>query len=166
MVMKTEIADNNAIGNNLKTKLPKAILGGFLGTVALSLLGRLLTLGPMGHFAGPRMAGQPMDVPALIAASLGVPLVIGLVVHFVNGTIIFPVVYLLTVYRWVRGSAGVRGIIFGFCAYLAAMTILIPAMGHGPFFGNGSKAIVALITHLVFGAILGLVTGKPSEDEQ
>ena len=139
----------------MKKILPKAILGGALGTVVLSL---------MGKFVAPIMIGQPMDVPSLIAGSLNAPFIVGVVAHFATGAIVFPIAYLLTVYRWVPAPAPVRGILFGILAYLGAMLVMIPALGQGLFFGNAPKALVALVVHIVFGAILGVVTGSPKRD--
>ena len=54
--------DTNVIRTDVKTKLPKAILGGFIGTIVFSI---------MGKFVAPIMIGQPMDVAALMAPALG-----------------------------------------------------------------------------------------------
>ncbi len=151
--MNTTIFDTNVIRTDLKKKLLRAILGGFIGSIVFTL---------MGKFVAPIMMGHPMDVAALMAPALGGSHIAGVVAHFATGTIAYPIGYLLTVFHWVPGPAAIRGIIFGICAYLVAMMVVMPALGHGLFLGAAPKAMVALVAHIVFGAILGGVTGKPS----
>jgi len=152
--MNIATLDTNVIRTDVKTKLSKAILGGFIGTIVFSI---------MGKFVAPIMIGQPMDVAALMAPALGGSYIAGMIAHFVTGSIAYPIGYLLTIFHWVPGPAAIRGIIFGICAYLFAMIVVMPALGHGFFFGAAPKAMVALVVHIVFGAILGWVTGKPSK---
>ncbi len=122
------------------------------------------SLGPLcGKFVAPIMIGHPMDVAALMAPVLGGSHTAGMVAHFLTGSIAYPIGYLLTIFHWVPGPAAIRGIIFGICAYLFAMIAVMPALGHRYFLGDPPKAMVALVAHIVFGAILGKVTGKPSE---
>ena len=152
--MNSAIFDTNVIRTDVKTKLSKAILGGFIGTIVFSM---------MGKFVAPIMIGQPMDVAALMAPVLGGSHMAGMIAHFVTGSIVYPIGYLLTIFHWVPGPTAIRGIIFGICAYLFTMIVVMPALGHGFFFGAVPKAMVALVVHIVFGAILGWVTGKPSK---
>jgi uncharacterized membrane protein YagU involved in acid resistance len=152
--MHTAIFDTDVIRTDVHTKLARAIAGGFLGTLVFSV---------MGKFGAPIMIGHPMDIAALMAPVLGGSYMAGVIAHFVTGSIVFPVAYMLTFLHWAPGPAAIRGVIFGLCAYLGAMIVVIPALGHGLFFGSAPTAMAALIAHIVFGAILGGVTGKPEE---
>jgi hypothetical protein len=154
--MNSNVLNIDHIRTDVKTRLSRAILGGFIGTIVFSL---------MGKFMAPIMIGQPMDVAALAAQFLGGSYIAGVVAHFVMGSVGLPIGYILTIYRWVPGPAVVRGIIFGVGAYLFAMIVVIPVLGQGFFFGNPPKAIAALVIHIVFGAIVGVITGKPSKDD-
>ena len=57
--MNTQVAQAE---NIVKSKLLRAFVGGFVGTVLFTL---------MGMFVAPKVIGQPMDVAALIAPVLG-----------------------------------------------------------------------------------------------
>ena len=87
----------------VKSKLPRALIGGFVGTVLFTL---------MGMFVAPKVLGQPMDVAALIAPVLGGSHTVGVIAHFVTGTIVFPIAYRMdawcalshTTVSWCHGS--------------------------------------------------------------
>ncbi|MEC6823516.1 hypothetical protein VXS02_08755 [Photobacterium piscicola] len=47
--------------------------------------------------------------------------------------------------------------------YLIAMTVVMPMAGKGMFFNSIPMSMVALMGHMVFGFILGLVVGTPKK---
>lgn len=55
----------------------KAIAGGFLATIALTVL---------MYFVAPLMLGQPMDIAKMLGDFLRTSKGIGMTVHFINGT--------------------------------------------------------------------------------
>ncbi len=88
--LSTSTRDMNTYSLQTKTlvkeKLPKALLGGLIGTVVFTL---------MGQFMAPQIIGQPMDVAAMIAPLLGGSHMLGVVAHFINGIVVYPIAYLL-----------------------------------------------------------------------
>jgi hypothetical protein len=96
--MNTQVAQAE---NIVKSKLLRAFVGGFVGTVLFTL---------MGMFVAPKVIGQPMDVAALIAPVLGGSYTAGVIAHFVTGTILFPIAYLVPKFLFtrLRGTAGCR----------------------------------------------------------
>jgi hypothetical protein len=136
----------------VKEKLIRALAGGFVGTVVFTM---------MGLFGAPHIIGHPMDVAALIAPMLGGSHTLGVIAHFVTGTVVFPIAYLILGIRYLPGPAWLRGAIFLIPLYLVAMVVVMPILGQGFFFGNPPTAMVALMGHVVFGLVMGAIIGKP-----
>jgi hypothetical protein len=148
---------NDAIAQSeslVKEKLVRALAGGFVGTVIFTL---------MGKFLAPHVIGQPMDVAALMAPMLGGSHTVGVIAHFVIGTVIFPIAYLVLGIRMLPGPAWLRGALFLLPVYLVAMVVMIPILGQGLFFESPPKAMVALMGHVAFGLAMGAIIGKPDE---
>jgi len=137
----------------IKEKLPKALLGGLIGTVVFTL---------MGKFMAPHIIGHPMDVAVMVAPLLGGSHTLGVVAHFVNGIVVYPITYLLFGISRMPGPAPLRGALFLVLIYLVAMLVFMPIIGQGLFLGSLPKAMVALMGHIVFGLIMGGIIGKPS----
>ena len=138
--------------NLVKPKLIRALIGGFAGTVVFTL---------MGLFVAPHVIGQPMDVAALMAPMLGGSHTAGVIAHFVTGTVVFPIAYLVLGISTLPGPAWLRGALFLIPVYLVAMTVMMPILGQGLFFGSPPKAMVALMGHVAFGLVMGAIIGKP-----
>ncbi|MES0385689.1 MAG: DUF6789 family protein [Hyphomicrobium sp.] len=137
----------------VKAKLLRALIGGFVGTILFTV---------MGKFVAPMVIGQPMDVAALMAPALGGSHVAGLVAHFASGTVVFPIAYLVLGIRYLPGPGWLRGAVFMIAVYLLAMLVVMPMLGQGFFFGDVHKAMVALVSHIVFGLAMGAIIGKPA----
>jgi len=148
-MMATLVAQTETL---VKEKLIRALAGGFLATVVFTLF---------GLFVAPNVIGQPMDVAALMAPMLGGSHTAGVIAHFVAGTVVLPIAYLIFGIRSLPGPAWLRGAIFMIPVYLVAMAVVMPILGQGFFFGSLPKAMVALVGHVVFGLVMGAIIGKP-----
>lgn len=129
--------------------------GGLVATVAMTL---------MMHFVAPIMTGQAMDIAARIAGMLGMPYLVGVGIHFINGVVLFPLAYALFAFSRIPGPPVVRGTLFGIVLWLLAATIVMPLTGAGFLMANigGMKAVVAaLVGHVVYGALLGAIATRP-----
>lgn len=80
-------------------RVTRAIVGGFAATV-------VMTLGM--YFVAPMM-GVHMDIAAMLGSMMGGSHAMGMVAHFVNGTVIFPLIYVYLLYRFLPGSPVARG---------------------------------------------------------
>ncbi len=147
--MNTQVEQAESL---VESKLLRALIGGFIGTVLFTL---------MGMFIAPKVIGQPMDVAALIAPLLGGSHTAGVIAHFVTGTIVFPLAYLALGIRWLPGPGWLRGALFLIPLYLGAMVVVMPFLGQGLFFDSAPKAMVALMGHIVFGLSMGAIIGRP-----
>lgn len=137
----------------MKPRLAQSFVGGLAGTVAMSVLMR---------FVAPMMLGHPMDIAAMIGNMMGGSLAMGLVIHLLNGVVVFPLVYALIVFRFLPGPPLVRGALWGAVLWLMAEVVVMPMAGAGLFsaeIGGAIAAVAALMGHLVYGALLGLIGG-------
>lgn len=138
----------------MKPDTRRAMLGGFVGTVAITLL---------MYLVAPMMTGQPMDIAAMLGPFTGAGWIGGMLLHFLNGTVIFPLIYVYALYAVLPGGPTMKGVAWGVALWLLAQIIAMPMMGGGFFSANagGSPAVMgSLIGHLVYGALLGIIGGK------
>jgi hypothetical protein len=86
-----------------QVNLPRALLGGFIGTLVMTIL---LYLAPLA-------GGPKMDIAAMLGSFPGHanPATMtgwwwaGMVWHFVNGTVVFSLIYSYFVYGWLPGES-------------------------------------------------------------
>jgi len=136
----------------MKPENSKAILGGIVGTIAMTL---------MMMFLAPMMTGAPMDIAAMLGGMLG-GWTVGMIAHVILGVIIFPLIYVLVIYHFVPGPPIVRGLVYGTLLWLAAVVVVMPIAGAGVLMSNvgGMVAVIAaLVGHLVYGGLLGVIAG-------
>ena len=136
----------------------RALIAGFVATVVISMLMIMrVSAGIMSWF-------RPIEIMDLTAQELfGTPdsAVLGWLLHFIVGTVIWGGLFLLLEHRLPGGSYTRRGLVFGTGAWLAVMVIVFPLAGSG-LFGLGFGLIVpitTMITHWIFGAVLGASYG-------
>lgn len=132
----------------------RAALGGFVGTVAMTA---------MMYVVAPMM-GLHMDIAAMLGSMLGGSWLAGLMMHFINGTVIFPAVYVYALYAHLPGSPAIRGTVWGLALWLVAQTVVMPMMGAGLFssaMGGVMAAMGSLIGHLLYGSLLGVIASAP-----
>jgi hypothetical protein len=128
----------------------RGALGGFVGTLVMTL---------MMYVVAPMM-GLHMDIAAMLGSMLGGSWSAGMMMHFVNGSVIFPVIYAYALYAHLPGPPAVRGTIWGVALWLLAQTIVMPMMGAGFFssaMGGAMAAMGSLIGHILYGSLLGVI---------
>jgi hypothetical protein len=131
----------------------KAVLGGFIGTLGITA---------MMYWAGPLMGIGKMDIAQGLGTMLGIGWAGGMLLHFLNGTVIFPTIYVLLLYRRLPGPPVVKGLVWGAILWLLAQLVVIPMMGGGLLSANMGGAMAALgslVGHLAYGALLGVTGG-------
>ena len=139
----------------MKPNIGKAILGGFVGTVLLTL---------MTQFVAPMMTGQKMDMAARLGDMTGTGRFVGMVIHLFNGSVVFALIYVFVFFRFLPGAPWVKGLLSGVIFWLGLEIAMMPMIGGGFFSSQigGMKVVVAaLIAHLVYGTTLGSIAGVP-----
>lgn len=134
-------------------RLGNGILAGFAATIVLSIFMMMKQM--MGMM-------PEMDVIAMLTKMSGAStLLMGWVMHFMIGGIVWGGLFALLQDRIPGGSTIVRGIVFGIGAWLMMMIVVMPMAGAGLFGMNFGMAapVMTLLLHIIFGATLGAVYG-------
>lgn len=138
-------------------KLARTIAGGFAGTVVMT---------GMMYFVAPMILGKPMDVAGMLASMLGESRAVGMLMHLMLGSVVFPVVYTYLLFRRLPGEPWLRGSMWGLALWVVSQAIVTPMMGGGLFSANagGPMAVMAsFIAHAAYGALLGGIAGVAEE---
>jgi uncharacterized membrane protein YagU involved in acid resistance len=133
--------------------ISRSLLGGFVGTVAITM---------MMYFVAPMMLGHPMDIAKRLGSLLGDNWPAGMVLHFVNGTVIFPLIYAFLLFGVLPGGPARKGITWGVILWILAQVVGMPMMGAGLFSGSVKAAMGSLIGHVAYGWLLGWIAGAPT----
>ncbi|OGA65253.1 MAG: hypothetical protein A3G81_27830 [Betaproteobacteria bacterium RIFCSPLOWO2_12_FULL_65_14] len=132
----------------------KAVLAGFVGTLAMTA---------MMYFVAPMM-GLTMDIAAMLGSLMGGNWTAGMMLHFINGSIIFPAIYAYVLYDRLPGSPVARGTLWGIALWLLAQVVVMPMMGGGLFssaMGGMMAAMGSFVGHVIYGSLLGAIASAP-----
>lgn len=134
--------------------LSSALLAGLIATIAMTAF----------TFMAPLM-GFEMDIPRMLANTMGAPLIVGWIVHFMIGEIL-AINFVLIFLRKTKRSCDLKsGAIFGLVPWLIAQIMVMPMMNvlsganyiSGLFSGSIVIAMASLVGHLIYGSILGSI---------
>lgn len=119
-------------------------------------------------YVGAPMMGLPkMDIAAMLGGMLG-GWTMGMAMHFLNGTIIFPLIYAYLLFGKLPGLPYLKGIVWGVALWALAQVVVMPMMGAG-FFGLKTAGMMSaagsLMGHAVYGALLGWIGGDAQPEE-
>ncbi len=142
----------------MKTKIQKTIVGGIAGTGIMTLI---MLMAPM-------MGIPKMNPPEMLSGMLGLPLIIGWIMHFMIG-IVFASFYVYVLDAWFIKikSDVINGALFGFIVFVFAqiMLMLIKIIMGGMDSAEGTILLMmmgSLLGHLVYGIVaVALVKIKP-----
>jgi len=101
----------------VRPSLGRAILGGFVRTRATSFL--MFTVAPL--------IGVRVDIAEMLSSMLGV-WALGLLAHIVSGSIVFPIIYVFLVSRFLPGPPVAKGVMFGAGLWLMAQVLVMPML--------------------------------------
>jgi uncharacterized membrane protein YagU involved in acid resistance len=140
----------------------RAIWAGFIATLIMTLLA----------YSGPAVGMPKMDFAALLGSVFATeapqpwsgPWWLGMIIHFIDGSVIFALIYAYWIYRFMPGPNWLRGAQWGVILWIMSESIVLPAMGLGFFSANMPQpfiwALASLIGHLVYGALLGALAAE------
>ena len=140
-----------------KLRIQRPILGGFVATLAMTML----------MYAAPLMGMPKMDVAAMLGSMLGGSWWLGLTMHFINGTILFSLIYSYLFYPAVCARPWQKGTLWGLTLWFLAQVMVMPMMGSGFFSAQTASPVKSvmgsLLGHLLYGVILGAIVTTGSE---
>lgn len=120
-----------------------------------------LAMSMVGTYVAPMMGIPPMNPANMLAAQMGGSLVLGWMGHLMIG-VVLALIYAKLALTHLPGPGAARGAVFSLAPWLMAQIVVIPMMGMGLFSGSMLLAGGSLIGHVVYGGILGSVTGVPA----
>lgn len=131
-----------------------AVAAGIVATTALTLF----------TFMAPLM-GIEMDSPAMLAGTMGAPIIVGWLAHFMIG-IVLAINFAALFFPNVSSENKIKSsILFSLIPWLMSQIVVMPMMvilkggsyGDGLFSGSVVLAGASLMGHLLYGVVLGLV---------
>ena len=140
---------------DLKARALRIMLAAVVATVVLEMMMKV---------GAPKMLGiAPMNPADLLTAILGLGPghAVGRVLHIGIALVGFPIGYMLFAFRPFPGHPIVKGVLWGVLLWLVAMAVIVPLAGQPFFFGGGKPMMAALVAHVVYGAILAGIVGRP-----
>ncbi len=155
---------NSALGTMMTNVGIQDLRNGMLASLAATIV--LSAIMVMKQLAGMVPQMNPIaDLAGIAHSLLGVPAVplVGWVLHFAIGAFVWGALFAI-VHSTIPGSSLFKGVLFGIGAWLLMMCLFLPMAGQG-FFGMNVGVVIpvmALMLHLVYGAVLGIVFGKLS----
>lgn len=144
-----------------KPNAGRAILAGFIATLAMTMV----------MYVAPMMGMPKMDLAAMLGSMMSKQMpapmsgawLMGMMMHFVNGTIIFPLIYAYLLYPILPGAAWLKGVLWALVLWLISQVMVMPMMGMGVFSANAPQAMMtvmgSLMGHVIYGAVLGAIAG-------
>ncbi|HVA98364.1 MAG TPA: DUF6789 family protein [Bacteroidia bacterium] len=131
----------------MKTKISQALLGGVIGTAAMTMI----------MFMAPMMGIPKMNPAEMLSGMMGAPLIVGWMMHFMIG-IIFAAAYVFILSSMLSKikSKLAKGAIFGIIAFVFAQLVM-SMMGKCilcmPSDIRMAMLMGTLLGHLVYGVV-------------
>ena len=135
-----------------------AIVAGLLATMAMTML----------IYMAPYMGMPNMDIAGMLGsmmndgqppAVLSGPWVMGMMMHFLLGTLLFPLIYAYVVYGLLPGKPWARGLLWGLGLWAVMQVMPLPMMGKGFFASKTPQPLLfvmgTLMGHVVYGSVFG-----------
>lgn len=135
-----------------RINLKSAIISGIAATAAMTVF----------TFMAPLM-GIKMNIPQMLASTMGLPIIFGWLAHFMVG-IILSIIYAGIYIPLTKSESSFKtGAIYSIFPWLMAQMFVMPMMSaingmglfSGLFSGSLMLAMASLVGHLVYGVVLG-----------
>ena len=134
--------------------IQSALIAGLIATAAMTAF----------TFMAPLM-GFEMNIPQMLAGTMGAPIIVGWIAHFMIGEILAINFALIFLKRTNRTSTLKSGALFGLIPWFIAQVMVMPMMSIlggssyfvGFFSGSIIIALASLVGHLIYGSTLGVI---------
>lgn len=150
----------------MKSRIQKGMIAGFAATVIVAALelGKLYLTQSTGAFADVRI------FPLILAAMVGMQgsYLVGWAIHFVAGTLILGSAFGILCPRLPTDTPATKGIVFAVGAFILMSLTVAPVAGLGMFAmaAGFSTLMWLIITHIIFGIVMGAVYGTLVQREK
>ena len=111
------------------------------------------------------LMGFEMNIPGMLAGTMGTPVIVGWIAHFMIG-IILAIIFAGIFLPVTKQEADFKsGAVYGILPWIIAQLIVMPMMmvmnggsfTSGLFSGSIVMAMASLVGHLIYGAVLGKI---------
>lgn len=139
--------------NRMKNKIQKSILAGIIGTAIMTLV----------MMVAPMMGMPKMSPPAMLASMMGMPILVGWIMHFMIG-IMFAFGYTyLCIFKWKIANIWLKGAVYGIVVFVFAqimMAVMGAMMPMPPMEGSMIVAMLgSLMGHIIYGMAVSVTVG-------
>jgi hypothetical protein len=135
----------------MNENMSSILKGGLIATAAMTLL----------MMVAPMMGMPKMPIGEMLAGFMGIPVAFGWIAHFMIG-VVLAAAYVVFWKDRLSVKPAVKGMLFALIPFFMAQIIVMPMMGAGLFSMNSGAPMMmvmgSLIGHLVYGAVLGIVS--------
>src|SRR5207247_8780457 len=96
---------------------------------------------------GAPMMGVRMDIVAKLGEITHTRMAGGLLMHFMNGAVIFPLIYVYFLYQFLPGAPWQKGLVWGVILWLGVELVMVAVLGGGAFSSQlgGMKGVMAAL---------------------
>ena len=133
----------------MKLKIQQSIIGGIVGTAAMTMI----------MFLAPSMGMPEMNPAEMLSGMMGFPVFMGWVAHFMIG-VVFALAYVFFLSGLLKSinSKVLKGAIFGFSVFIFAqimMAVMGAIMGGMPSPAGGMLMMMigSIVGHIVYGIV-------------
>ncbi len=134
----------------MNSKISKSILAGVIGTTLMSLI----------IFVAPMMGIPKMSPPDMLAGMMGMPIIVGWVMHFMIG-IIFAFAYTYLFAPKVKiSNLFLKGAVFGFVVFIFAQIMLAIIGAMLPMSKIEGSIMLIMMGSIVGHVIYGMAVSK------
>lgn len=144
----------------------RAVVAGLVATAVMTML----------IYMAPHMGMPNMDIAGMLGsvmnggqapAMMSGPWLLGMMMHFVLGTLVFPLVYAYFVYGLLPGKPWVKGVLWGVILWAVMQVMPLPMMGKGLFASKTPEPLLfvmgTLMGHLLYGAVFGALADQQAQ---
>ena len=137
----------------MQSSVTRVISAGVVATLVMTMV---------GLYVAPMMGMPAMNPADMLADAMGGVTLLGWAAHLMIGTVL-ALIYAAVFLTRLPGPPVARGALFSLAPWLMAQVMVMPMMGMGLFSGSAMMAGGSLIGHLVYGAVLGGITGEATQ---
>jgi hypothetical protein len=137
----------------MDSRIIKAIIGGIIGTAVMTMI----------MFVAPMMGMPKMSPPEMLAGMMGMPVIVGWMMHFMIG-VIFALAYVFVFAANIKiNNLLLKGAVFGVAVFIFAQIMMaIMGMMFPMSKSEGSMILMmvgSLMGHIIFGMATAFAVG-------
>lgn len=143
-------------------RLSRLVGAGFLATLVMTLVMYVAPILGLPRLDTAQLLGHAVTLNA--SAPFSGTWWIGMGIHFILGSVVFPLIYGALVHPNLSGAQWFRGVVFGASLWLLQQSVVLPLLGLGVFSTltsmPGLTVLLSLASHFLYGVTLGAAANE------